>query len=274
MNKLSKLIIAFFVFLILSFSLLFVTTSGSHDIPFLSSIVSGVMTPMEKFFSPTVSFITAQRTKIEDLFSTFNENQELKQSIASLENISEDNETLRLENESLRKDLGIVASFPEKSFLSSFVLVRNPVSWTEQLIIDAGTEQGVVENMLVVANGGLAGIVTNVESSSANVKLLTNSDEFTKIPVRISTQSGDIYGILSGYDSDSNSFVVNQLNSMDEIKIDSNVVTSDLAGTTPANIQVGKVKSISSTSNNLNREVFIEPTTDFSEIYSVLLVEE
>ncbi|HFI0004398.1 TPA: rod shape-determining protein MreC [Streptococcus suis] len=274
MNKLSKLIIAFFVFLILSFSLLFVTTSGSHDIPFLSSIVSGVMTPIEKFFSPTVSFITAQRTKIEDLFSTFNENQELKQSIASLENISEDNETLRLENESLRKDLGIVASFPEKSFLSSFVLVRNPVSWTEQLIIDAGTEQGVVENMLVVANGGLAGIVTNVESSSANVKLLTNSDEFTKIPVKISTQSGDIYGILSGYDSDSNSFVVNQLNSMDEIKIDSNVVTSDLAGTTPANIQVGKVKSISSTSNNLNREVFIEPTTDFSEIYSVLLVEE
>ena len=274
MNKLSKLIIAFFVFLILSFSLLFVTTSGSHDIPFLSSIVSGVMTPMEKFFSPTVSFITAQRTKIEDLFSTFNENQELKQSIASLENISEDNETLRLENESLRKDLGIVASFPEKSFLSSFVLVRNPVSWTEQLIIDAGTEQGVVENMLVVANGGLAGIVTNVESSSANVKLLTNSDEFTKIPVKISTQSGDIYGILSGYDSDSNSFVVNQLNSMDEIKIDSNVVTSDLAGTTPANIQVGKVKSISSTSNNLNREVFIEPTTDFSEIYSILLVEE
>ena len=274
MNKLSKLIIAFFVFLILSFSLLFVTTSGSHDIPFLSSIVSGVMTPMEKFFSPTVSFITAQRTKIEDLFSTFNENQELKQSIASLENISEDNETLRLENESLRKDLGIVASFPEKSFLSSFVLVRNPVSWTEQLIIDAGTEQGVVENMLVVANGGLAGIVTNVESSSANVKFLTNSDEFTKIPVKISTQSGDIYGILSGYDSDSNSFVVNQLNSMDEIKIDSNVVTSNLAGTTPANIQVGKVKSISSTSNNLNREVLIEPTTDFSEIYSVLLVEE
>lgn len=274
MNKLSKLIIAFFVFLILSFSLLFVTTSGSHDIPFLSSIVSGVMTPIENFFSPTVSFITAQRTKIEDLFSTFNENQELKQSIASLENISDDNETLRLENESLRKDLGIVASFPEKSFLSSFVLVRNPVSWTEQLIIDAGTEQGVVENMLVVANGGLAGIVTNVESSSANVKLLTNSDEFTKIPVKISTQSGDIYGILSGYDSDSNSFVVNQLNSMDEIKIDSNVVTSDLAGTTPANIQVGKVKSISSTSNNLNREVFIEPTTDFSEIYSVLLVEE
>ena len=274
MNKLSKLIIAFFVFLILSFSLLFVTTSGSHDIPFLSSIVSGVMTPIEKFFSPTVSFITAQRTKIEDLFSTFNENQELKQSIASLENISEDNETLRLENESLRKDLGIVALFPEKSFLSSFVLVRNHVSWTEQLIIDAGTEQGVVENMLVVANGGLAGIVTNVESSSANVKLLTNSDEFTKIPVKISTQSGDIYGILSGYDSDSNSFVVNQLNSMDEIKIDSNVVTSDLAGTTPANIQVGKVKSISSTSNNLNREVFIEPTTDFSEVYSVLLVEE
>ena len=92
-----------------------------------------------------------------------------------------------------------------------------------------------------------------------------------KYQLKFQLQSGDIYGILYGYDSDSNSFVVNQLNSMDEIKIDSNVVTSDLAGTTPANIQVGKVKSISSTSNNLNKKFLLEPTTDFLGIYSSLI---
>ncbi len=52
---------------------------------------------MEKFFSPTVSFITAQRTKIEESFSTFNENQELKQSIASLRIFLKTMRLLRLE---------------------------------------------------------------------------------------------------------------------------------------------------------------------------------
>ncbi|NQN91520.1 rod shape-determining protein MreC [Streptococcus suis] len=273
MNKLSKIIIAFFIFLLVSFSLLFVSISGGNDIPILSSFVSGLVSPIERMLAPSVSFLSSQKSKMEEILASFEENKELKKTIASFDAIDEENKSLRLENASLRNDLGIVAAFPEKSFISSFVLVRNPVTWTEQLIIDAGTNQGVVENMLVVANGGLAGIVTNVDSSSSNVKLLTNSDDFTKVPVKISTNSGEIYGILSGYDSDSNTFVVNQLNSLNEIEAGSNVVTSDLAGTTPSNIQVGKVKSVSTTSNNLNREVYIEPTTDFSEIYTVLLVE-
>ncbi|NQP59328.1 rod shape-determining protein MreC [Streptococcus suis] len=273
MNKLSKIIIAFFIFLLVSFSLLFVTISRGNDIPILSSFVSGLVSPIERMLAPSVSFLSSQKSKMEEILASFEENKELKKTIASFDAIDEENKSLRLENASLRNDLGIVAAFPEKSFISSFVLVRNPVTWTEQLIIDAGTNQGVVENMLVVANGGLAGIVTNVDSSSSNVKLLTNSDDFTKVPVKISTNSGEIYGILSGYDSDSNTFVVNQLNSLNEIEAGSNVVTSDLAGTTPSNIQVGKVKSVSTTSNNLNREVYIEPTTDFSEIYTVLLVE-
>ncbi|HEM3178656.1 TPA: rod shape-determining protein MreC, partial [Streptococcus suis] len=162
MNKLSKIIIAFFIFLLVSFSLLFVTISGGNDIPILSSFVSGLVSPIERMLAPSVSFLSSQKSKMEEILATFEENKELKKTIASFDAIDEENKSLRLENASLRNDLGIVAAFPEKSFISSFVLVRNPVTWTEQLIIDAGTNQGVVENMLVVANGGLAGIVTNV----------------------------------------------------------------------------------------------------------------
>ncbi|HFR3883720.1 TPA: rod shape-determining protein MreC, partial [Streptococcus suis] len=96
--------------------------------------------------------------------------------------------------------------------------------------------------------------------------------EFTKLPVKISVDSKEIYGILSGYDADTNSFIINQLNSADEIAVGSNVVTSDLAGATSANIQIGKVLSVKSNSNSLNREVYVEPTASFSNIYSVLVV--
>ena len=84
--------------------------------------------------------------------------------------------------------------------------------------------------------------------------------------------STDIYGILSGYDTDSNSFIVNQLNSVADIPVGANVVTSDLAGATPANIHIGKVSAVKSSTNDFNRELFVEPTTDFSNLYSVLVV--
>lgn len=274
MNKLSKFIIAFFIFLILSFSLLFATISSGNHVPLLSEVVTGIVSPIERVLSVPVRFLSIQKDNVENLLRTFDENKELKGTLASFENLEEDNRSLRLENESLRKDLEIVSSFPERSFISSFVLVRNPVTWAEQLVVDAGSNKGSAEDMLVMANGGLVGVVTDVDSSSSVVKLLTNSDEFTKVPVKISVKSGEIYGILSGYDSDTNSFIVNQLNSLAEIEVGSNVVTSDLAGTTPPNVQIGKVKAVSSTSNNLNREVFIESTADFSSIYSVLLVEK
>lgn len=274
MNKLSKFIIAFFIFLILSFSLLFATISSGNHVPLLSEVVTGIVSPIERVLSVPVRFLSIQKDNVENLLRTFDENKALKGTLASFENLEEDNRSLRLENESLRKDLEIVSAFPERSFISSFVLVRNPVTWAEQLVVDAGSNQGSAEDMLVMANGGLVGVVIDVDSSSSVVKLLTNSDEFTKVPVKISVKSGEIYGILSGYDSDTNSFIVNQLNSLAEIEVGSNVVTSDLAGTTPPNVQIGKVKAVSSTSNNLNREVFIEPTADFSSIYSVLLVEK
>ncbi len=150
--------------------------------------------------------------------------------------------------------------------------MRTPSSWSEHISINIGETSGVTYNALVVANGGLVGIVSSLSSDSAVVTLFTNSDEFTKLPVKISVDSKEIYGILSGYDADTNSFIINQLNSADEIAVGSNVVTSDLAGETPANVQIGKVLSVKSNSNSLNREVYVEPTASFSNIYSVLVV--
>ncbi|MCQ8257972.1 rod shape-determining protein MreC, partial [Streptococcus suis] len=61
--------------------------------------------------------------------------------------------------------------------------------------------------------------MSSFSSDSAVVYLFTNSDEFTKFPVKISVDSKEIYGILTGNHSDTNSFIINQLNSADEIAL-------------------------------------------------------
>ncbi|HEM5165568.1 TPA: rod shape-determining protein MreC [Streptococcus suis] len=272
MNKFSKLVVVVSIFLLLSFSLLFVTFSKGLQVPYLNNLISVVMSPIQSVISVPTRFFSEQKDVLTDLMNAYEENKQLKEAIMSLEGMAAENTSLKEENASLRSSLGVVSDFPEKQLIPGSVLVRTPSSWSEHISINIGETSGVTSNALVVANGGLVGIVSSLSSDSAVVTLFTNSDEFTKLPVKISVDSKEIYGILSGYDADTNSFVINQLNSADEIAVGSNVVTSDLAGATPANIQIGKVLSVKSNSNSLNREVYVEPTASFSNIYSVLVV--
>ncbi|HEM4388617.1 TPA: rod shape-determining protein MreC [Streptococcus suis] len=272
MNKFSKLVVVVSIFLLLSFSLLFVTFSKGLQVPYLNNIVRVVVTPIQSVISVPTRFFSEQKDVLTDLMNAYEENKQLKEAIMSLEGMAAENTSLKEENASLRSSLGVVSDFPEKQLIPGSVLVRTPSSWSEHISINIGETSGVPSNALVVANGGLVGIVSSLSSDSAVVTLFTNSDEFTKLPVKISVDSKEIYGILSGYDADTNSFIINQLNSADEIAVGSNVVTSDLAGATPANVQIGKVLSVKSNSNSLNREVYVEPTASFSNIYSVLVV--
>ncbi|RRR48880.1 rod shape-determining protein MreC [Streptococcus suis] len=272
MNKFSKLVVVVSIFLLLSFSLLFVTFSKGLQVPYLNNIVRVVVMPIQSVISVPTRFFSEQKDVLTDLMNAYEENKQLKEAIMSLEGMAAENTSLKEENASLRSSLGVVSDFPEKQLIPGSVLVRTPSSWSEHISINIGETSGVTSNALVVANGGLVGIVSSLSSDSAVVTLFTNSDEFTKLPVKISVDSKEIYGILSGYDADTNSFIINQLNSADEIAVGSNVVTSDLAGATSANIQIGKVLSVKSNSNSLNREVYVEPTASFSNIYSVLVV--
>ncbi|MBL1125690.1 rod shape-determining protein MreC [Streptococcus suis] len=272
MNKFSKLVVVVSIFLLLSFSLLFVTFSKGLQVPYLNNIVRVVVTPIQAVISVPTRFFSEQKDVLTDLMNAYEENKQLKEAIMSLEGMAAENTSLKEENASLRSSLGVVSDFPEKQLIPGSVLVRTPSAWSEHIAINIGETSGVTSNALVVANGGLVGIVSSLSSDSAVVTLFTNSDEFTKLPVKISVDSKEIYGILSGYDADTNSFIINQLNSADEIAVGSNVVTSDLAGATSANIQIGKVLSVKSNSNSLNREVYVEPTASFSNIYSVLVV--
>lgn len=272
MNKFSRLVIVGSIFLVLSFSFLFLTFSKGANISFLSNGVNMILSPFSSILSKPTQFFSQEKDVLSDLISAYDENKELKASLAQLENQIAEMESLEKENESLRQNLALKESLPEKHFISGFVLVRTPTSWSDQIIINIGETELVTENMLVVANGGLVGTVTTVNSDSSVVKLLSNSDDFTKIPIRIATESGDVYGILAGYDTDSNSFIINQLNSTVDIPIGSNVVTSDLAGTTPSNIQIGQVSSVKTSSSNLNKELYVKPTASFSNLYSVMVV--
>lgn len=270
--KKSKLVMTISVLLAFSLSLLFLTAYQGIKIPYVTEGVTQVFSFVNSVFAKPVQLLSQEKEELLGLLEAYKENKELKGTIIKFEELTAEYETLKAENASLRQAVGLPSSEEGRLELPAAVTVRTPDAWNQKIVLGIGQNTGVSKDMFVVANGGLVGVVDEVEDSATTVRLLTNSDDFSKIAVKIMSGSESIYGILTGYDVDSHSFIISQLNSNVEVKSGSTVVTSDLAGNHPSNISVGKVTTVKNSSSSLNRELFVKPTANFSNIYAVTVI--
>lgn len=271
-----KLRISRFVFfavvilLLLSFSLsLLFRNLGVISV--VSSPIRSVVARVDSVVSAPFRSLGSLNEDIHDLFSTYSENKKLKKKVAELENQSEEIASLKTENEQLNNAINASSSISTQFSATGKVIVRSPVSWYESLTVKIGKDKNVAKKMLALSNGGLIGVVDDVDSSTSNIALLANGSDFS-IPVKISTASGDLYGILESFDSEKKCFVVSNLNSSADVVEGDSVVTSGLDGDTVANVSVGSVSSAKNSSENLERVVYVKPTADFSDISYVTVV--
>ncbi|WP_170242943.1 rod shape-determining protein MreC [Streptococcus suis] len=270
MNKFFRYLLYALSVVIISFSLLFLSTRVNIFNGF--SVVTNGLSTVHRFVGWPFQSLTRQKNIVEDLFASYDENSDLKSSIMALGNVQSQNESLVKENENLRKNLAMKEEYSSLDFTAAMVVSRSPMAWNQTLTVDMGENDGITLNSLVLSNNGLIGFVSDMTSTSSVVSLFTNDSFELKVPVKIIMGSDSVYGILSGYDVESNSFIISQLNEEREIKVGSQVVTSDFGGTVPANLPVGKVRSVQENASSSEKSVFVSPAADFSNLYSVLMV--
>lgn len=265
--KKSRLIVMIIV-LILTASALLLSTYSTWFVNGTSNALSLVDNVLSKPFH----LLTDVKSDLEHLVNTYHENEELKATLNEIDSASNEVSDLKEENAQLREMLDMKNSINSNVKLSADVIARTPASWSNELTVNVGSENKVASTMLVVGNGGLIGSVDQVNEHSSRISLLTNKKNSENISVRIQSGSKTIYGIIVGYSEKKSAFIVSQLNTSDEIKEGSKVVTSGLGSYPVANISVGKVSSVASSSDYLTKEVYIKPSADFSDIRVVTLV--
>ena len=265
--KKSRLIVMIIV-LILTASALLLSTYSTWFVNGTSNALSLVDNVLSKPFH----LLTDVKSDLEHLVNTYHENEELKATLNEIDSASNEVSDLKEENAQLREMLDMKNSIKNDVKLSADVIARTPASWSNELTVNVGSENKVASTMLVVGNGGLIGSVDQVNEHSSRISLLTNKKNSENISVRIQSGSKTIYGIIVGYSEKKSAFIVSQLNTSDEIKEGSKVVTSGLGSYPVANISVGKVSSVASSSDYLTKEVYIKPSADFSDIRVVTLV--
>lgn len=153
--------------------------------------------------------------------------QELQNRLTELEN----------QNQRLQALLGYAAKAP-KSGIAAPVVGRSADHWWQHILLGRGGRDGIKENDVVMAPGGLVGRVTSVTATSSRVLLL--SDPSSKVGVMISRTR--YMGSLRG--KSSNQAVMEFYDKVPDVRPGDVVSTSSLSTLYPAGLPIGRVESV------------------------------
>lgn len=182
------------------------------------------------------------------------------------------NKELENDIQELKDLLDLNKTITEYKPINSTVLSRNKSYWFNTLTIDKGTKDGIGINMAVVTKGGLVGKISKVSRNSSEVKLITSNDVNYKVSVSVRSNGVDYYGILNGFDKETNLISVTGIDKTNPVNVGDSVLTSGLGEMFPGGIYIGTVESISIDKYNLTKTLNIRTTQNFGNIHYVTVL--
>lgn len=247
----------------------------------VTSINSSILTPLRTgvgyvlipFQSGVNAIGTSLYNHIRD-FSTMQEaqaeNEELKGRVAEL---TEENNRLQAEQyelERLRELYALDQDYMQYEKVAARVIAKDSGNWFQIFRINKGANDGIKENMNVIAGGGLVGIVTDVGANYATVRSII--DDVSRVSC-MSMRSGDNC-IVSG---DLTLFQEGLLG-LDHVKKEADIqegdkiVTSNISDVFLPGILVGYATELTTDSNNVTKSGQIVPVAEFDNLQEVLVI--
>jgi rod shape-determining protein MreC len=181
-----------------------------------------------------------------------------------------DGDNLAVENELLKAQLAelqtVAAELPisTTAYIRAMVYSRYPLNFKNELMIDAGTDEGVSTGSAVVFQGLLVGRVVAAGRDYATVQ--TVFDNNFKMPVRVG--SGGYDGLLTG---GSYPFVASIAKSS---HIGVNDIIYSAAPGIPYALPIGEVQSTSTSADNLFEQATIVFPYDLNNIQTVSIAKQ
>ena len=239
----------------------------------LYTLTGFVINPIEKGISSFGGLITNLTENLTDSAAIRTENESLKQQVNTL---TQENSQLLLDKEELerlRELLDLSEKYADYPTIGAHVISRDAGNWFSTFTIDKGSDDGIAIGCNVLAQAGLAGIVTNVGPNWAAVRSII--DDISNVSAMISATSDTC--IISGDLEliDQGSLHLMKLRDDDnKVHVGDKVVTSNISEKFLPGILIGYVSSLGNDANNLTKSGEITPVVDFRHLQEVLVITE
>lgn len=239
----------------------------------LSYAAGFLVVPFEKGIAKVGSYLNERTEMLQEIQNLIEENESLKQQVVDLtnENISLQQDRFELTN--LRQLYQLDAEYADYEKIGARVISKDSGNWYHSFVIDKGTDDGVEENMNVIAGAGLVGRVTSTGKNWAKVTTIISDNVSVSGTVLSTSDNLVITGNLETYAEGLIEFgkLIDEKNQVVE---GDKLVTSNISDHYLPGILIGYISSLDTDSNNLTKSGYVTPAVDFSHLEEVLVILE
>ena len=244
---------------------------NNRDVNFVNGFFKDGALFINKVINTPINFVKDKINEKEEQKALLKKYKKLKNKYKSTENLRLENSELKKEIKELKKSLELKNILSDYEKINSVTLNRNLGYWYRNITIDKGKKDGVIKNMAVVNSDGLIGTIYKTRNHTSTVQLLT-SNQFNKISVKIEVGDKYVYALLTKYNEEDNTFVLEGVSENTEIPVDSKVTTTGMGSIFPSGILVGKVVSIDTDNYDLAKIIKVKSNVNFNDINIVTIL--
>jgi rod shape-determining protein MreC len=252
---------AFAALIALSLALLLVGKADHGRLAGIGTRVSDAIVPLLGVVVAPIDATRRAAAEIGELFALRQENGHLRAQNQRLLEWQDMARRLALENAALRQLLNLEAGVAPPTAVTARVVADAGGPFVHTVLVDAGSERGVVKGMAAVNERGLVGRVIEVGRRSARVLLLTDFN--SRVPVMVEPSRDQ--AILAGDNTREPGLIFLPLHP--RLAVGQRVVTSGRGGVLPPGLTVGRISAID------DHAVAVAPAVDWERLEYVRLLE-
>ena len=236
-------------------------------------LLSVVLTPLQKVTSALSGGAASVWEKYTSIDDVRDRNEQLEAENAELRQQMVDYDRIKAENDAYKALARIQDTNSEASYVSAFVIGRDPLDEFGGFTLDQGSTDGVAVNDAIISDRGyLLGVVVEVDATSCKVMTILHPS-FNAAGVISRTRENGIITGSADYAADGQCVLTN-LDRTTEARKGDQVITTGLGGVFPANLLVGTVQEVVPEQSGKSSSAVILPGADPRTVKHVFIVTE
>lgn len=236
-------------------------------------LLSVVLTPLQKVTSALSGGAASVWEKYTSIDDVMDRNEQLEAENAELCQQMVDYDRIKAENDAYKALARIQDTNSEASYVSAFVIGRDPLDEFGGFTLDQGSTDGVAVNDAIISDRGyLLGVVVEVDATSCKV-MTSLHPSFNAAGVISRTRENGIITGSADYAADGQCVLTN-LDRATEARKGDQVITTGLGGVFPANLLVGTVQEVVPEQSGKSSSAVILPGADPRTVKHVFIITE
>ena len=234
-------------------------------------ILSVAVAPFQRAAAAVSNGVSSLWEKYTNIDAILEENEKLTTENAELRGQMVDYDKLKAENEAYKALTNIQEQHPEMSYVSSFVIGRDPLDSFYGFTLDKGSLDGVEANDAITSDEGyLLGVVTEVDLTSCTVMTILHPS-FNAAGVVSRTRDNGIITGSADYAAEG-LCILSNLSRSTLTKANEQVITTGLGGVFPPDVLVGVVQELVPEASGKSTIAVLKPGADPRTVKHVFII--